>query len=117
VPAAIEFQAEHDWPAVRAQCHALLQQALQRIAQLTRLELPYADDSFYCQMGVAPLPALQDRPAFKAQLYDQYRIEVPCLEWAGRPYLRVSVQGYNTQSDGDALLHALQALLPQHRLA
>src|SRR5215831_7324959 len=24
VPAAIQFQAEHDWPAVRAACHALV---------------------------------------------------------------------------------------------
>jgi isopenicillin-N epimerase len=24
VPAAIQFQAEHDWPRVRAECHELL---------------------------------------------------------------------------------------------
>ena len=35
VPAAIEFQARHHWPEVRARCHALASQTLQRICCLT----------------------------------------------------------------------------------
>jgi len=37
VPAAIRFQAEHDWPRVRAECHELLREARRRIEELTGL--------------------------------------------------------------------------------
>jgi len=37
VPAAIQFQAGHDWPRVRQECHELLQEARQRIEELTGL--------------------------------------------------------------------------------
>jgi selenocysteine lyase/cysteine desulfurase len=33
VPAAIQFQAEHDWPAVRQQCHTLLSATLARLTR------------------------------------------------------------------------------------
>ena len=33
VPAAIQFQAEHDWPRVRAECHELLREARRRIEE------------------------------------------------------------------------------------
>ena len=113
VPAAIEFQEKHQWPAVRRQCHALLRQTLQRINALTGLAsiYPGADAGFYHQMGVAPLPAIADLPAFKARLYDGFRVEVPCTQWRDRQFIRISVQGYNTQADMDALLLALQQLL------
>jgi isopenicillin-N epimerase len=36
VPAAIQFQNEHDWPHVRAECHELLQETRQRIEEMSR---------------------------------------------------------------------------------
>ena len=64
VPAAIEFQAEHDWTAVRQKCHTLLKLALEQINSLTKLPSPYPSDHFYCQMGIAQLPKMADLPAF-----------------------------------------------------
>ena len=111
-PAAIQFQAEQDWTAVRQQCHQLLQQALNRITDLTGLPPLYPDSTgFYYQMGTAPLPPIDDLTSLKTQLYEQYRIEVPLIQWRERPLLRISVQGYNSQSDIDALLTALTACL------
>ncbi len=109
VPAAIAFQAEHDWPSVRRRCHALVQQALRRINELTGLPPMYPDDAgFYHQMGIAALPHQQDLAAFKARLYQRYRIEIPCVQWQNRQFIRISIQGYNTQADVDALLQALR---------
>jgi isopenicillin-N epimerase len=114
VPAAIQFQAEHDWPAVVEGCHALVRQALHRIGELTHLAPPYPDDAgFYRQMAAAPLPPIADPAGFQARLYDEYRIEIPLIEWQQQPLIRISVQGYNSQADIDALLEALALLLPQ----
>lgn len=114
VPAAIQFQAEHDWGSVRAGCRELARQALLRIHELTGLPSLYPPDAgFYQQMVTAPLPAIADLPGFKAGLYDEYRIEVPCLSWNEHQFIRISVQGYNTQEDIDALLQALERVLPQ----
>jgi hypothetical protein len=49
----------------------------------------------------------------KSRLYAEYRIEVPRIEWQDRHFVRISIQGYNTQADIDALLVALKTLLPQ----
>ncbi len=108
VPAAIEFQEQNGWTAVRPQCHELVKQAMRRIGDLTSLPSPYPDDSYYHQMAIAPLPPTIDLPAFKARLYAEHRVEVPCTEWQGHQFIRVSVQGYNTQQDIDSLIEALQ---------
>ena len=111
VPAAIRFQAEHDWPQVRAACHQLVGRALDGIAALTGLPSSYPNDSFYHQMAVAPLPPATDIVALKRRLLDDYRIEIPCTRWNDRPYIRVSLQAYNTADDVAALVNALGALL------
>jgi isopenicillin-N epimerase len=112
VPAAIAFQEAHHWDDVRQQCHTLLTAALTRIQQLTGLPSPYPDASFYQQLAVAPLPPIADLAAFKAELYDIYRVEIPCTQWHDSQFIRISIQGYNSSADVDALLHALQEILP-----
>ncbi|MFN2162247.1 MAG: aminotransferase class V-fold PLP-dependent enzyme [Candidatus Promineifilaceae bacterium] len=114
VPAAIRFQEEHNWTAVREACHLLLSEALKRICDLTELANVYPRTDYYRQVAIAPLPLLRDFRAMKAELYDTYCVEVPLVEWNGRDFIRVSVQGYNSQADIDALLAALQDLLPRH---
>jgi isopenicillin-N epimerase len=111
VPAAIQFQAEHDWPKVRQDCHEMLNEALGRIGRLTGLPSPYPAEYGYAQMAVAPLPPVGDLRAFKSHLFDHYRIEIPCLEWGGRRFIRPSIQGYNTAADIDRLLAALKEML------
>jgi len=49
----------------------------------------------------------QDAEALRARLFEQHRIEVPVTQHAGRTFVRVSVQGYNTAADLAALEEAL----------
>jgi len=113
VPTALQFMKDHDWDNVRCQCHALLRQAIERICELTKLSPLYPLDSdFYSQMGIAPLPA-SNLTVLKSRLYDEFKIEAPLIHWQDRQFIRISVQGYNTQMDVDTLITALQTLLPQ----
>jgi isopenicillin-N epimerase len=115
VPTAIEFMQEHHWDQVRLDCNAILRQALRRIQELTGLSSAYTAGDLPCtlppQMAIAPLPQSTDLVALKARLYDQFRIEVPLIEWNGRKFMRISVQAYNSQEDIDALLEGLKILL------
>ena len=111
VPAAIEFMREHDWDRVRAECHELARYARARITELTGLA-PIAPDSpeWYSQMVALPLPR-GDAEVLKARLYDEYRIEVPMVAWNNWQFVRVSLQGYNSREDVDALTAALRVLM------
>ncbi|MGB3717364.1 MAG: aminotransferase class V-fold PLP-dependent enzyme, partial [Candidatus Promineifilaceae bacterium] len=126
VPAAIQFQSEHNWSLVRQQCHELLEQSIRRICGLTGLESVYPNGgdsdhqkadadhqpSFgFHQMAIAPLPHVDDVNLLKRRLYEAYRIEIPLIEWEAKQFIRVSIQGYNSQSDVDALIEGLAAIL------
>ncbi len=113
VPAAIEFQRDHDWDVVRAHCHALAAEFVARMVTLTELPsiYPVGGGGFYHQMALAPLPPGTDATALKTRLYDDYRVEIPTIQWQDRPFIRISIQGYNTTADVDALMAALSALL------
>jgi isopenicillin-N epimerase len=103
VPAAIDFQAEHDWPAVRGRCHRLLCEARERLG----LE-PLADT--FVQMLGLRLP-VADGDAVQRRLRERNRIEVPVLETAHGWVLRISLQAYNDEADVDVLVDALPAAL------
>ena len=110
--AAIRFQAEHDWAEVRARCRALLREARVRLNALTGQPALCPDEvGWYAQMAAVRLPEGVDCAALKQRLYDEHRIEVPVYRFNGLPLLRVSVQGYNSESDLDRLVSALQGWL------
>jgi isopenicillin-N epimerase len=112
VPAAIKFMAKFNWDSVRIECHDLLRQALERISAMTGFAPNYPlDSNLFIQMGVARLPKDTDLITLKSRLYDEYKIEVPLTQHGEQKFVRISIQGYNTQADIDKLLHAFEKLL------
>jgi isopenicillin-N epimerase len=115
VPAAIEFQEAHDWSSIRQQCREMLIGVRNAILEFTGIpEICPDHPEWWCQMAAVELPEL-DPETLHRRLYDEFRVEVPVYHWEGAPYLRVSIQGYNTQADIDALLNGLKELLPKLR--
>jgi isopenicillin-N epimerase len=111
VPAAIRFQESQDWASLREDCHQLLGEMLSDIEKITALRSFYPNDSWYVQAATAPLPESTDIIKLKSRLYDEYRVEVPLMDWNGHKLMRISVQGYNTARDADRLHEALIHLL------
>jgi len=107
VPLAIAFQQEHNWDAVRERCHMMLRDF--RIHMHDRLGTPplYDDDGgWYAQMAVITLPeadldGLQDRLLF------EHGVEIPLTGHKDLRFVRVSVQGYTSQSELDRFEAAL----------
>jgi isopenicillin-N epimerase len=116
VPAAIRFREEHNWPEVQDCCFDLLVSArrdLERVTGLPALCPP--DRNWIRQMASQPIPVRRGEELQKI-LYKNYRVEIPVVEHNGEFYIRVSIQGYNTQADVDALVIALTELLPDFRV-
>lgn len=110
VPAAIEFQATHDWDRVRAECHALARWTADELAELTGLPPLTTSDRWYGQMVTVPLPA-GDALALKQRLYGEYGVEVPIVTWRDRRFVRISVQGYTTRAEVERLIAAMATIL------
>jgi isopenicillin-N epimerase len=106
VPAAIDFHRRHLNTAVRHGCH---EQAVDLMHQLcSRLrQAPIAGDDDFGQMVPIPVPPC-DAAALRARLFDEHHIEVPVTQHAGRCFVRVSVQGYNSAADLARLSQALE---------
>lgn len=109
VPAAIDFQAEHHWELVRSRCHGLALSTARQLCDLTGLK---GLGGHFGQMVAVPLPDC-DLAALKTRLYDEYRVEVPLIEWNDRKLIRVSFQAYNSAEDGIRLVEALEKCLPR----
>jgi isopenicillin-N epimerase len=113
VPAALTFQQQHDWPAVRAACHELAASASQRIGALTGLP-PISPETleWYSQMRAIPIPRAEiSREELQRRLWDDYQIEIPVVDWQDQRFVRISIQAYNTPADVDRLVAALTTLL------
>ncbi len=120
VPAAITFQKDHNWDSVRAECHERAVDSWRRITDLTGLPPLSANPreggwAWFTQMVANPMPAV-NAEAFKRRLYDDYRIEIPIHRWGDGSLIRVSVQGYNSTSDLDHLVAAVEQLLADRSL-
>jgi len=112
VPAAIDFQQQHDWESVRTRCRALTRETRRRVHVLTRLEpICPEEGSWFEQMFAAPLP-VPNPELFQRRLYERFRIEVPVYRWADQVLIRPSFQAYNHEADAEVLVEALQELLP-----
>ncbi|MCB2178733.1 aminotransferase class V-fold PLP-dependent enzyme [bacterium] len=117
VPAAIRNWQSADWQAARASSREMAQEVRRELHALTGLEMICPDGAEWLgQMAAVPLPEV-DVDAFKARLYDDYQVEVPVYRWGGRPFMRVSVQVYNTQADLDALVQGVKEILYGKRTA
>lgn len=108
VPAAIDFQQEHDWPAVRARSHAMLAAFRDRMhAQLGTSPLYPSSPEWFSQMALVTLPSTADRATLHTRLYEEFGIEIPVTGYGDMTAVRVSVQGYVTESDLKTLETAL----------
>jgi isopenicillin-N epimerase len=111
IPAAIEYQQERNWAAVRARCTADAAYLHERLLELPGVTpVSEAAVPLFRQMVSVLLPPSTD-PQVQAKLFAAHSIEVPVNEWHGGLLLRVSVAAYNDRDDLDRLVGALAPLL------
>ena len=108
---AIDFQREHNWPAVQQRCHGMALKLAGLIAELGGDLPPFASnpDQWHGQMISIPVPGDDLTSKFR-QLHDNWKVVVAGGVFGGQGFVRVSVQGYNTQEDCERLLTALESV-------
>lgn len=111
VPAALDFQRQHNWDGVRERCHAMLAALRARLHARFGTEPIYGEEgAWYAQMAVISLPEGVDED-LRHRLLFNHAVEVPMTAHGGRHFVRVSVQGYTTEDDLQRLEDALCAEL------
>lgn len=101
LPDALTFQQQHNWDAVRVECHTLAVDARAQLMALLGTDAPAPADNFV-QLFIVALPPC-DAKTVQDRLYFEHRVEVPIIQWQARQFVRVSVQGYNTPQDLERL--------------
>jgi isopenicillin-N epimerase len=108
VPAAIEFQREHDWAAVRRRCRALAREVQSRLRGELGLQTIAGDERLLPpQLFSVGLPQC-DPEELQRKLLERFRIEVVARRWKDLNLLRVSIQAYNDGREVEALVSALR---------
>lgn len=110
VPAALAFRRAHDWEQVAARCRALTVAARDLLLAELKTAAPCPPTPWLAQMTAVPLPPV-DPARLGTALRERHRIEVPVTALNGRPWLRVSLQAYNSLRDIELLVEALRAEL------
>jgi isopenicillin-N epimerase len=112
IPAAIDFLERVGLAQFRDATHELARYAGGRLCELLGSK-PFVPDSrdWYGSMACAPLPAGRDYTTLQAQLWLQYGIEAPVVEFQGRWHIRVSCHLYNDRRQIDRLFEALVELM------
>ncbi|MGE3800256.1 MAG: aminotransferase class V-fold PLP-dependent enzyme [Candidatus Kapaibacterium sp.] len=106
---AIEFMREHNWETVRANCHALVNEAREVLAGRFGFTPVAPNDSrWYTQMSAFLLPEEIDRSALQAYLFNVHKVEIPVVDWNGRETIRISIQGYNNREDLERLYRGIE---------
>ncbi|HEU0303842.1 MAG TPA: aminotransferase class V-fold PLP-dependent enzyme [Gaiellaceae bacterium] len=106
LPAAIEYQEAHDWPAVRERCAALARETQRELVERVGAE-PAAKDELQAPQMVAFAIPHEDPEGLQRALRERHRVEIPVREVDGRTIVRLSVQGYTSESDCARLVDAL----------
>ena len=116
-PRGLAFMSELGWDRVMAHNHQLAAWAHQMLCHRLGVNpISPLDGSLLGSMATlrlpGPLAKMDDGQvqALQRRLYDEFRIEVPIMQWSGTCFIRPCCQVYNTAADYHRLADAILAL-------
>lgn len=110
VPAAIDFQTEHNWDTVKKSCIELNRRTRDRTYEIihTNPICPNTEE-WLGQMASVEVD-VNNEHALKNTLFETYKIEIPVFAWQKKTLLRFSFNAYNDEHDTDVLIGALKEI-------
>ncbi len=114
IPAAIDYLAQHDWPAVRQRCYTMALAAKRTLEQHFDTEAICPETfEWFSQLCPIRLPDRTDMGKLGEILREQYQIEMPMINFRGTKIARLSVQIYTTQEELDTFIGAAMKHVPE----
>ena len=110
VPAAIQFQQEHDWNSVRKRSRALNRETRGRIYEIIDSEPICPNTEEWLGQMASIITNIENGLDFKRRLMDEYKIEIPVFPWGDKILFRTSFNAYNDENDADRLIEVLGKL-------
>lgn len=111
---AVGSLLEGGWPAIIRSNHEKALGARDSLCNAVGMERPAPDDMLGA-LATVPLPArAHDQDFVWSNVYDQYRVQVPMIEWPSaqpRRWVRLSAFLYNDASQYNFLAASLRAML------
>ena len=110
VPAAIDFQKEHNWNTVKKSCRELNRRTRDRAYKIIHTDpiCPNTEE-WLVQMASVEVD-VNNEQALKDTLLETYKIEIPLFTWQEKTLLRFSFNAYNDEHDADVLIGALKEI-------
>ena len=110
VPAAIDFQKEHNWNTVKKSCRELNRRTRDRAYKIIHTDpiCPNTEE-WLVQMASVEVD-VNNEQALKDTLLETYKIEIPVFTWQEKTLLRFSFNAYNDEHDADVLIGALKEI-------
>ena len=110
VPAAIQFQQEHDWNSERERSRALNRETRDRIYEIIDTEPICPNTEEWLGQMASIITNIENGLDFKRRLMDEYKIEIPVFPWGDKILFRTSFNAYNDENDADRLIEVLGKL-------
>ena len=110
VPAAIQFQQEHDWNSERERSRALNRETRGRIYEIIDSEPICPNTEEWLGQMASIITNIENGLDFKRRLMDEYKIEIPVFPWGDKILFRTSFNAYNDENDADRLIEVLGKL-------
>jgi len=110
VPAAIQFQQEHDWNSERERSRALNRETRDRIYEIIDTVPICPNTEEWLGQMASIITNIENRLDFKWCLMGKYKIEIPVFPWGDKILFRTSFNAYNDENDADRLIEVLGKL-------
>jgi len=108
VPAAIDFQKEHNWNTVKKSCRELNRRTRDRAYKIIHTDPICPNTEEWLGQMASVEVDVNNEQALKDTLLETYKIEIPVFTWQEKTLLRFSFNAYNDEHDADVLIGALK---------
>ena len=111
IPKAIEFLRVNNWEERAASCRKLIRDNYNKFCELLNSKpICPVTSEFLVQMCSIPIRTTKPLE-LKETLFNKYKIEIPVMKLEDKFFLRIAINGYNSQQDLEILREALEDII------
>ena len=109
IPDAIQFRKMHNWEQVSKQCKDKILEFRKEVHNIIKSKsLIDGNASDWLGQMYSFIIDYNDAIELKSRFINNYKIEIPIMEWENKTLMRISLNGYNNEDDINKLVDTLK---------